>query len=279
MIHLMLAICSSALVSISMRLSDSKVKNGRAMLCVNYLMCLVLAWSEVGFVFPWQPAPGMGLALGLGAVNGVLYLAGFVLLQQSIHSNGVVLSSTFMKLGLLVSILCSIVFFGEMPSPVQWAGFALAVAAILLVNYQPTGEKAGSILGLLALMTANGMADAMSKFYEELGNPGLSGHFLLFTFAAALLCCLVLACRSGAGWPGKWEWLFGGIIGIPNFYSAKFLLAALQAVPAVVAYPAANVGTILVVTLAGVLLFRERLEKRRWAAMGLILVALTLLNL
>lgn len=69
------------------------------------------------------------------------------------------------------------------------------------------------------------------------------------------------------------------LIGIPNFYSSKFLLWALVDVPAVIAYPVYSVGTILVVTLAGVALFRERLEKRQWLALGMILTALVFLNI
>ena len=37
--------------------------------------------------------------------------------------------------------------------------------------------------------------------------------------------------------------------------------------------------TILLVTLAGTLFFREKLNKNQWIALGIILVALTLLNL
>ena len=39
-----------------------------------------------------------------------------------------------------------------------------------------------------------------------------------------------------------------------------------------------SVGSILVVTLAGVLLFRERLEKHQWAGIAVVLAALVLLN-
>ena len=77
---------------------------------------------------------------------------------------------------------------------------------------------------------------------------------------------------------GKWEWAFGFLIGIPNFFSSKFLLRALTDVPAVVVYPVYSVATILVVTLAGVVLFRERLEKKQWLGLGIILAALVLLN-
>ena len=39
------------------------------------------------------------------------------------------------------------------------------------------------------------------------------------------------------------------------------------------------VVTLLVITLTGVLLFREKLRKQQWIALGIILLALALLNL
>lgn len=277
MVNLILAICSSALVSITMRISESKVKNNIAMLAVNYIMCAFLAWGYTGFD-QWYPAVlGMNRAYQMGLVNGVLYLAGFVLLQKNVHTNGVVLSSTFIKLGLLVSMVVSVAFFGERPGMGQWLGFFLAVAAIILINYRPGGGKADSKWGLILLLLAGGGGDAMSKVFEELGNPGLSDHFLFYTFLTAFALCAILFGVKGEK-AGLWECAFGALIGIPNFFSAKFLLAALQDVAAVIAYPVYSVATILTVTLAGVLLFKERLEKRQWIALGIILVALVLLN-
>ena len=46
-----------------------------------------------------------------------------------------------------------------------------------------------------------------------------------------------------------------------------------------VVYPVYSVATILTVTVTGVLVFRERLEKRQWIALAMILVALILLNI
>lgn len=277
MLYLLLAIASSALVSIIMRLSEAKIKNNLAMLAVNYIMCFFLAWAYVGFGGLYPFVQGRLQAVWMGIVNGVLYLAGFVLLQRNIRSNGVVLSSTFIKLGLLVAMVVSVVFFGERPEIWQWAGFALAVAAIVVINYRPGGEKAGSIWGLIALLLAGGGGDAMSKVFEELGNPALSGHFLLYTFLMAFcLCALLVGLQKGK--TGKWEWIFGLLIGVPNFFSAKFLLGALEHIAAVIVYPVYSVATILVVSLTGVLVFKERLEKRQWIGMGLILIALVLLN-
>ena len=278
MLNLILAIASSALVSLTMRFSENKIKNSLAMLAVNYVMCTFLAWAYTGFGSFFSVEPGRHITSILGGINGVLYLAGFVLLQRNVRENGVVLSATFIKLGLLVSMAVSVVLFGERPEIWQWAGFALAVAAIVLMNYRPGEGKAGNMAGLLLLLLAGGGGDAMSKVFEELGNPAFSDHFLLLTFLMALGLCLILVGVSKKP-AGRWECIFGLLIGIPNFFSAKFLLGALKDLAAVIVYPVYSVATILTVTVTGVLVFREKLEKKQWLALGMILVALVLLNI
>lgn len=274
MIFLLLGIFSSAMVSILMRLSETRIRSNLGMLVMNYLMCTVLA---VLYTDAWKLGPELHITAGLGVVNGVLYLTSFSLLQRNVQQSGVVLPATFMKLGLLVSIAVSVCLFREVPSFLQTLGFALAVAAIILINYQKGEGKSGFKMGLIWLLLCGGMADAMSKIYEEIGWAELAPHFLFFTFATALPFCTLLMVLQGQR-VGKWEAVFGLLIGIPNFFSSKFLLRALEAIPAVVAYPVYSVATILVVTLTGVLLFRERLEQKQWLGLGMILAALVLLN-
>ena len=94
MLNLILAIASSALVSIIMRFSGSKIKNNLSMLAVNYIMCAWLA-GYLGGITGLPEGTGRAATLVMGGVNGVLYLSGFVLLQRNIRENGVVLSATF----------------------------------------------------------------------------------------------------------------------------------------------------------------------------------------
>lgn len=276
--YLLLAILCGALISVLMRLSTEKATGSVGMLAVNYLMCTVLAVLYTGV----QSAPGgmMGLSstVCMGIFNGVLYLSGFVLLQYIIKKNGVVLASTFQKLGLLVPMVLSVCLFREVPALWQVVGFALALAAIVLVNTGGEQSGAGKKVGLILLLLICGGADAMSKVFEQLGEPRWSEHFLLITFATATLLCFALAVWKRERF-GKWEILFGLILGIPNYFSARFLLLSLNHVPAVVVYPTFSVGVILAVTAAGVCLFKERLSKRQWIAVAMILLALILLNI
>lgn len=276
MLSLCLGILSSALVSVIMRLSSSRVKNNLGMLTMNYIVCSLLAalFCEVHRF----GEPGLPTALSLGGINGVLYLAGFVLMQINIPRNGVVLSSIFQKLGLLVPIVISVCFYRELPSLAQGAGFLLAVAAIIVMNYRKDGGNADFKLGLFGMLLACGMAEAMSKVFKEAGSPALEPQFLLFTFASAMLLCFLCMIAKHQR-IGLAELLFGTLIAVPNFFSSKFLLGALESLPAVIVFPVFSVGTILAVTLAGVLAFRERITKQQWIAIAMILVALVLLNI
>lgn len=278
MLFLILAIASSAMIAVLMRLSSDKTRNPLGMLLVNYLVCTALGCAYADFQLLLPREPGYFAALGLGSFNGFIYLASFMLFQHATEKNGVVLSSIFMKLGLLVPMVLSVLVFREVPSFLQILGFILAVFAIMLINYRKDREKNGLAFRLILLLILGGCTDAMSKVYEFYGPAALSDQFLAFTFLAALLFCAAAA-AAAKEWPGKQELFFGALIGIPNFFSSKFLLAALAEVPAVVAYPTFSVATMLLVTLAGTLFFREKLNKYQWVALGIILIALALLNL
>ena len=278
MVYLLLAIASSALVSIIMRLSTDRVTQNVGMLVINYLTCLLMAAVYAGLDALAPSVPSLPATVGMGAVHGALYLASFVLLQVNVQKNGVVLSATFMKLGLLVPIAVSVLFFGEKPKLLQIIGFIAAIAAIVLINRGKDSGAVHSRAGLLLLLIGGGCADVMAKVFEELGDRTLSDQFLLYTFVFALLLCLALMLYKKQR-PGAPELFWGFLIGIPNFFSAKFLLRALDSVSAVIAYPTYSVATLLVITLSGVLLFRERLGRQQWLALGIILAALCLLNL
>ena len=275
---LLLAILASSSVSIAMRISTDRVEHNYGLLTVNYIVCSLLAAVHTGFSGLFPIPAGFTVTLGLGAIGGIIYLVAFVLMQSNIEKNGVVLSSVFMKLGLLVPMLVSIVFFGEVPGLLQIIGFVLAVLAIVLINVKKGSGGASSALSLVLLLLAGGCADCMSKIFEELGPAALSDLFLFFTFFFAFAICKDLVFFKHQR-IGKNELVYGALVGIPNFYSSKFILRALESLDAVIVYPSFSVGTLLVVTIAGVIFFHEKLRRLQWLALSIILVALALLNI
>lgn len=272
MLYLVLAILCSSMVQIIMRLSTDRVSNNMSMLAMNYVVCTVIAacYTGLGNLFP-VGIPGLGVAVGIGFGQGLLYLLAFIWLQLNNRRNGIVLSASFMKLGLLVPMAVSILFFGEEPGVLHILGFVLAIASIILINYERGGTSAASFkIGLITLLLIGGLGDTMAKLYQELGSPDLSAQFLFYTFLFALVMSIGLLIYKKER-PGKMDILFGTLISIPNYFSSKFLLRALEELDAVIVYPCYK--------LAGIWLFKERLQKRQWIAIGIIVVALVLLNM
>lgn len=275
--YLLLAIFSSAMISVCMRLSTGKTRGHFSMLAANYLVCGILGALYADFSL-LSGSEGVGITLGLSVLNGVILLGGLILLQVSTRRNGIVLSSLFMKLGLLVPFVVSILFFKEMPTGLQIAGFVVAVGAIVVFNWKKDGTASRFGIGLILLLLLNGGADTMVKMFEALGPEILSNHFLCLSFSTAFVLCSGLVLFKKERFD-KNAILFGGLIGVANFFSSKFILGALTQIPAVVVFPTYSVSTMLVVTLSGVIFFKERLTKQQWLAFAGVIVALVMLNI
>lgn len=278
MIYLLLAILSSVSVSVVMRLSSKKAPGSYCMLAANYLMCLLIAGGFTGFDRFFPAEKGLPLTLMLGIGNGLLYLISFILYQRSVKKNGMVLSSTFMKLGLLVPIALSLLVFWQIPSLIQCIGFIIALLAIVLI--QADGKDAGGkfSFGLILLLITGGGANAMSELYDEIGTPSLSSQFLLYTFLTAFIVCLCIAVAKRER-PTRHSLFYGFLIGIPNYFSARFLLLCLADVPAFIAHPTYSAVSVCAVSVLGICLFCEKLTKRQWLGVGIILISLILLNI
>ena len=278
MISLLLAILSSAMIAVIMRLAQPRVNYPTGLLAGNYIVCsllaLILSFPELSDLAP----ESLGLPVGLGLLNGFLYLGSFALMQWNTRQNGVVLSSVFMKLGILVPTVLSVICFKEIPTFLQVLGFVIALAAIVIINYQKGTKLSRNSWALILMLLVGGMGDGMSKIYEVYGSSATKNIFLFFTFLAALLLCLGLIAKKKERLGYK-ELLYGTVLGIPNFFSSWFLLRSLSSVPAVIAFPTFSVAVILVVSAAGVLFFRERLNRKQLLGGLLICVALVLLNL
>lgn len=280
MIYLILAILCSAGVSIFMRASEKYCQGHYGILLMNYVVCVLAGLILTGRGLTQTDGKGMPVTIVFGVVTGLLYCGSFILLQWNVRKNGVILSSTFMKLGVIVPAVLAVVWFGERPGWNQGLGFILAITAILMIHLEKgkiRTEKAYTI-GLLLLLLGGGLGDSMAKFYDVYGNPGLGSFFLMLSFLVSGIISGILVFR-GREKITKYEVLFGILIGIPNYFSARFLLWALADIPAVITYPTYSIAAMALIGAAGVLMFREKLTKRQWGAYLLVILAVGLLNM
>lgn len=279
MLFLILAVLASSVLAIVLKYLGSGY--GYGVYFFNYVTCAVLAFMTMETKSLWNGDP---LPLWLGAVSGFLYLAALIVYAHSIRKNGAVLSSVFTRLGVLVPIFVSVVLFGERPTLLQGLGILVAILAAVVMNGLPKkGQDQGvtpglAIVPLLLALLFNGASDSMSKIFTQLGARRDDGLFVFYIFLFAGVFTLALLLREKQRLTRR-DLLLGVVVGVPNFFSSRLLLAALTELPAFLVYPCYSVGAILVISAASFFLFRERLNRRQLGAVGMILGALVLLNL
>lgn len=280
MIYLILAIASSAAISIIMRASEKHVKNELAMFMSNYLVCMALSFGFVENKTLFLSSVSVsGLTMLLGGLSGVMFLANFLFYKYNMKCNGIVMSATFMKLGVLVPTIMAVAVFGEMPRITQMMGILIAIGAIILINFEKGALSEGKhMLSLILLLLISGFTDSMANVFDKMANPAQKDTYLLATFGTAFLITVILVCVKKIKFSNM-DMLFGALIGIPNYFSSRFLILSLQEIEAVLVYPTYSVATMITIAVTGILIFHEKISTKKMCALGLILLALVLLNI
>ena len=286
--YIVFAALSSAALTLVLKWFRDPKGTRYGLLLGNYLTCTLIAFIQMPDKSRFYSASPVTMLMS--GISGFLYVAGLVCMQTSVRINGAALSSAFSKLGISIPLLMSFLFFGEMPSRFQAMGLAMTLGAIIVLNpreknTEPAGDTKhdrAALPILLLTLLACGSSEAMAKVFQRFGDPAEDTRYFFFLFLTASLLTGILSvteCKK-SGKSIRFSELSAGILaGIPNYFSSFFLLKALMGLPAILVYPAFSVGTILLVTAAGAFIFRERLVRRQWIGLTLILAALVLLNL
>lgn len=281
MFFLIAGLLCSASVSIVLKYSSRWNYDRYGMLFINYLSCLVpFLILQKGSSLP-PIDKDFGNCLLFAIVNGVLYIAGMLLNQINVKRNGAILQSTFARLGVIVPTFLSIIFFGERPAPGEIIGILAVLAAFIIMNIpEKEGNSRESRKSAFPLLIAgllfNGAVDSFLKVFQEFGNENLENWFMGMTFLSAAMICLAIV-LAGRHRIGRKETIIGICLGIPNYLSSFFLLKSLSLVSAYIAYPTYSVGAIIVVMIASIFIFREKLTKWGFLSLALIIPSLLLL--
>lgn len=220
-----------------------------------------------------------GYAFLIAILGGITSFGAIFLLQASTAKNGTAMTVTFNKVGVLIPAILSVIFFHESPTILQILGVAVSMTSIVLVYFQKGAVNViTSRLCLLGTLFFGGMGDFISKVYESHGAQEVGSFYLFYLYLFSSLLGLIMLLKKDRH-IGKVELGFGVITGVINQLIAKFLLRSLSFLPAFVVFPLFSVGVILTVNIINVLYFKEKLSKRQYVAIGLMVAACTLLNL
>ena len=156
MLYLLLAALSSAALTLVLKWFRDPKGSRYGILLGNYLTCMLIAFIQMpdkGRFYAASPSTFL-----LGGIGGFLFVAGLVTMQSSVRQNGATLTSAFSKLGMLIPLLVSFLFFGDVPTWLQAAGLLFAVGAIIVLNLPRKAEHASDAT------KSRDLASAQSKY-------------------------------------------------------------------------------------------------------------------
>jgi drug/metabolite transporter (DMT)-like permease len=279
--------------------------DGFQVIVFNYLTCVCCGWLHLGY-FPITASNAGKPWFPYALVLGLVFISGFNLAALTVRYFGVTVSQIMQRMSILLTVPFAILVYGESAGWIKIAGFLLALASIVLVNWpagnslrnpasrneanEQTGkmQENGSKTGLFIWLPIGTwvLAGILEMLLLRVQKEGLADThdpaFICNVFGMAGATGLLIAT---GGWIKKrlvfsWRNVAAGIIlGIPNYGSMFFLLLALgSGLEGSFVFPVVNVGVIFATTIGAVWLFQERLSRLNWLGILLALAAIGLIS-
>ncbi len=279
MIFLLLSITCSIIIAHLFKYAEEQAIPMFGLFAVNYLVG--------SFVAFWGCSPGFRQQLSsplliLGALVGVLFVCSYVLMVLSMKKLGVTIPVSLMRLSAVLPTFGSMVFFAEIPEPLQVLGITLAFLSLplasqdkLLLKSIPEIFHNGFGWGLM-LFVVFGITNFAFKMQRELISLSNPYHFLVIIFPAAFLVSGIMVLRQKIVFTKIIVGL-GIILGIINLFSSYFFMEALQSFSGIVVYPINGIGIILGSALTSIFLWKERLTGTNYIFIALASVALLMI--
>lgn len=251
-------------------------------LTVNYIVAAAVAFL-VGFVEQegrnsWFPEY---YVLLFCVVVGLFFISNFMVYSKSVHVNGMGISIAAMRLSLLVPILVSIYLYGESLVWYQVLGIIMAFGALVLLIPRKKPIKIGNMNAswlLLIVFLLTGFADASLKVYNEEFSLSLNElTFMGWIYTGAFSIGFIFSVLRDGPLFTREEAKMGAILGIPNLYSAVFLIYALEGISGAVAFPVVNILNVLGGTFLGLLFWKDKVSPTQWGGIAIAITAILLL--
>jgi drug/metabolite transporter (DMT)-like permease len=278
MIFVIAAALSITCLSLIMRYATTKTETLWGVILGNYLTA---AGIMAMLVFSIGKVEVSSFTLGLGALTGMTYSAGMYLNLTLMGKRGAAITSSMIQLAVLIPIGVSVFLFGETIGSTQLLGIILAVASLPLLAAKPMKRlelDTELIPMIIVTIIVVGFSQLSSKILVQSGLEAQKNYFFLSIFSSAALLVSPFAWRKRAE-INKRDGLFGLGVGVFNVAANRFLLLALTTLPGAIVFPVSSAGSLLLVTVSAIILFKEKVSRVNLTGILMTLVAVVLINL
>ena len=215
-------------------------------------------------------------------VLGILFIVVFNIMAKSSQVYGVGVTSVATKMSLIVPVVFALLYYGEVLSTLQVIGVLTALVAVYLATLTPKTvviSKQDLWLPTLVFL-GSGIIDTSIKYIQEAHLKDEEFPLFSATVFGAAACSgilFLLVKNRSTLFKANFNNVFGGIfLGIPNYFSIYFLLRALknETWNSASIFTLNNISIVLLTTLLGIVLFRERLGFKNWLGVALAVASI-----
>ncbi|MBR9853548.1 MAG: EamA family transporter [Algicola sp.] len=286
MIYLALSVLSSTWIFVVFKLYDIYKVQTLVAIIVNYITaCLV---GLILYDQPLKVQQILGASWAWGPIfMGALFITIFNLMAKTSQVAGVSVASVATKMSLVIPVLLGVILYQEHLTFFEVIGIVLALAAVYLVSGKGKGihvDRKHLILPILVFL-GSGVIDSSIKYFEEehltdAEIPIFSS--MIFGFAALSGLIFISLKPNTKEMTLNMKNVLGGIaLGVPNFFSIFYVIRALcsDLCGHATIFTINNVAIVMLSTLIGIIMFKEKLAPKNWAGVALAILSIILVAL
>ena len=284
MFYLLISICISSFLFVIFKLFDVLKVNTFQAIVVNYFVAAVLGFYLSNNSVSFQEIPNQPWFLG-AFLLGIMFILVFNVMAQTSQKNGLSVASVSSKMSVVIAIVFGVWYYEESLGFIKLSGILLALIAVYLTSVKEKKEttvKQVSLLFPILLFFGSGAIDTSLKFIEtrfveEGGVPLFSAT--IFGCAFILGMSILLYQMVKGTFRFEFKNILGGILlGVPNYFSIVYLLKALSTdgMESSTAFTLNNVGIVILSTLFGLFIFKEKLIWKNWLGIVIAIVSILL---
>ncbi|UQD57311.1 EamA/RhaT family transporter [Flavobacterium sp. K5-23] len=278
MLFLIFSILCSVTVGVIFKISRKYTINTIQIVTWNYVFALLLCYfsfspdlKTLDATAPWS------IYISLG----ILLPSVFLFLAASIKHMGIVKTDAAQRLSLFIPIIAAWLLFKEDFNPLKITAFIIALPALLLILSKKSDNKSNKWIYPAVVLIGFGVIDVLFKQIALTTSLAFTTS-LLVIFCIALLIMIAVVVYEVVFKKEKLKginFLLGGLVGVFNFGNILFYLKAHKAFsenPSTV-FAGMNMGVIIIGSLIGILVFKEKISLKNYIGLFLALVAIILI--
>lgn len=277
-LFLLVSTFSQSILLLLLRVSQRRGHNLIATIATNYSIAAVILSVAIILRGDWVASV---FTLVFGALMGLSFLMGMMILTISYSQKGVALTSSILQLAILVPTLMSIIIWGETTREVQSIGILLAVVSLPLLSVKKQVSASLDrviILTTIANFVINGMNMSVGKILIEAGYADQQLMFFFTLYVSAALGAVLLVVKKGTKLTTV-DIGVGSLIGGLNALLNLAMVAALTLMPGSIAFPFSSSLGLLITVMLSIALLQERIHTINAIGIVMSLAAVVLINL